>query len=40
MDTTLLFDFSFVDRSNESKVFDSFINENKKIYYGLMEIMV
>lgn len=30
MDTTLLFDFSFVDRSNESKVFDSFINENKK----------
>jgi hypothetical protein len=40
MDTTLLFDFSFVDRSNESKVFDSFINENKKNILWLMEIMV
>lgn len=30
MDTTLLFDFAFVDRSNESKVLDSFIDEDKK----------
>lgn len=30
MDTTLLFDFSFVDRNKESKIFDAFMYENEK----------